>query len=85
MQGTTECLREDLSAEESLFLTCSVPLQLSVKETGQIVWVNEKSSSTLLCRPVRFRFVKESKEVLAEELEFIRGRETRPTVVGEAN
>ena len=68
-----------------MFITCLVPLQLTIKETGEIVWLNEKPSSTLLCRPVRFRFVKETKEVLIEELQYIKSQDCRPTVVAEGS
>ena len=58
---------KDVSVEQSLFLTCLVPLQLKVKETGEIIYNNEKASSTHFCRPIRFQYVKETEEVLRAE------------------
>ena len=53
--------------EESVFITCLVPLQLKVVETGQILWTCPKPGSPNYCRPVRIRFIKETKETIEEE------------------
>ena len=70
-QVTSEdCERAEVSREESLFLTCLVPLEIKIKENSQSVWRNDRPSSTLWCRPVRFRYIKESSAVLLEEMEY---------------
>ena len=55
--------------EECLFMTCIVPLELSgfYNNKNVVVWRNEKPSSTAYCRPVRFSFQKETKNVVEEE------------------
>ena len=63
---------QDVAVEESLFLTCLVPLQIVIKDTKEVLWTNERPSSTYFCRPVRFRYVKENATVLEEELKFIK-------------
>lgn len=60
----------NLSEEGSIFLTCLVPLQLTgYKDTTKLyIWSNPRPSSTMYCRPVRFRFIKETTEIsIAEE------------------
>ena len=56
-----DCIR-NIQVEESLFLTCIVPLDLSSFAGGKetTLWQNLKPSSTLYCRPLRFQFEKES-------------------------
>ena len=82
MQGVSEDReREDEAVEQSLFLTCMVPLQLYITETEEILWENKKPSSTLLCRPLRFRYVKESREVILEEERFLRESNLRPSLL----
>ncbi|XP_047125292.1 uncharacterized protein LOC124807453 isoform X1 [Hydra vulgaris] len=63
-----ECTR-NLKSEESLFITCFVPLELSsiVNDKKIILWRNSKPSSTLYCRPLRFKFVEETADLLHSE------------------
>ena len=75
--------RLDYAIEESLFMTCMVPLQLRIVETGEILWNNEKPSSTLYCRPIRFRYTKETKEIILEEERFLTSKDFQPTMLGE--
>ena len=58
-----------IQIEESLFLTCIVPLDLSSFAGGKktTLWRNLKPSSTLYCRPLRFQFEKESKDIIISE------------------
>ena len=42
-----------IAVEESLFLTCMVPLQVKNTLTDVIIWQNPKPSSTHYCRPIR--------------------------------
>lgn len=57
----------------SLIVTSYAPLQLICKSTtsdsDKIIWKNPRSSSTRFCRPIRFQFAKETKQlsVLEEE------------------
>nr|XP_047130034.1 uncharacterized protein LOC124809977 [Hydra vulgaris] len=63
-----ECTR-NLKSEESLFITCFVPLELSsiVNDKKIILWRNSKPSSTLYCRPLQFKFVEETADLLCSE------------------
>ena len=50
IQGVTEDgERLEEAVEQSLFLTCTVPLRLYITETGRVLWEITKPSSTLLC------------------------------------
>jgi hypothetical protein len=75
----------DLASEQSLFMTCIVPLQLYFFKDGkrQIVWQNPKPSSTLYCRPLRFVFQKENTDAIMTEFNTIQEeiKETPPTEV----
>ena len=64
-----ENIERNLKNEECLFMTCIVPLELSgfYNNKNVVVWRNEKPSSTAYCRPVRFSFQKETKNVVEEE------------------
>ena len=68
-----------IAVEESLFLTCLVPLQIRNKETGEVVWTNPRPSSTLYCRPIRFQYVKESRDTVTEESNFFKEFQSEPT------
>ena len=56
---------EDESAEESLFCTTLVPLQLTAD--GQPVWTNPAPSSTRLCRPIQIQYARETAALCREE------------------
>ena len=58
-------MERDLKQEEHLFIMCMVPLELY--SGSQVIWRNPKPSSTLLCRPIRFQFIKESQQTIKEE------------------
>lgn len=67
-----------------LFLTSIVPLQLYAEQPGNdkiIVWQNPRPSSTRFCRPVRFQFKKETKELTIQETAYIETQisKLRPT------
>ena len=72
---------EEIITEESLFQTCLVPLQLVIEETGEEIWINDKPSSTLFCRPIRFSYMKETRDVTIEENRFLTETELHPTLV----
>ena len=65
----------DLKKEESLFLTYLVFLQCTtyVEENLTVIWRNPKPSSTLSCQPLKFKFEKESTNlILIEEDALVR-------------
>lgn len=58
----------------NLFLSSLVPVRLIVSVNGEmkkIIWQNPVPSSVRFCRPIRARFVHETKDVTIEEVEFI--------------
>ena len=66
------------------FVTCMVPLQISGQAEDNeevIVWKNDKPSSSFYCRPIRFKYIKETSEVLVEEEKLVKEaiRQLRPT------
>ena len=68
-------------AEESLFCSTVVPLQLVIE--GKESWRNPKPSSTRLCRPVRLQFEKETAELIKSEEKKMKDQisELQPTLV----
>lgn len=63
--------------EDANILTTSlVPLQLHGfnKMNQVIIWKNPRPSSTSFCRPIRFRFVKETDNSIIEEFENVRNQ-----------
>ena len=63
-------LESAISSEESLLQTSIVPLKLIVGENE--VWVNQRSSSSHFCRPLRLQYKKETKEISQEEETLLR-------------
>lgn len=66
----------------NLFLSSLVPVRLIVsvnKELKKIVWQNPVPSSVRFCRPIRARFVHETKDVTKEEVEFIENQSKKLT------
>ena len=59
----------DLEKKESSFLSYLVPLQITtyVGENLTVIWRNPKPSSTFYCRPLRFKFEKESTNLILIE------------------
>ncbi|XP_066990453.1 uncharacterized protein [Macrobrachium rosenbergii] len=68
-------VERNLAAENSLYITCMVPLELNVtllnRENKIVIWKNAKPSSSLFIRPITFKFSKETRQVLADEDQFI--------------
>lgn len=64
----------------SLFVSSSCPLQLICKsntsDPDQIVWKNPRPSSTRYCRPIRFQFAKETKELYLQEEAYFKNKIT---------
>ena len=68
-------INRDLKREESLFITCLVPLDLTGFNNSNEkvpIWRNQKSSSTAYCRPIRFAYKMESKGSVIEEDQYIK-------------
>lgn len=57
----------DIDSDSNIFQSCFVPLQL-VCENGKVLWRNPTPSSPRFCRPIRFRFTKETTAVTEEEI-----------------
>nr|CAI5851502.1 unnamed protein product [Callosobruchus analis] len=55
------------STDEFLMLTAFVPLKLIDNRNRKEVWKNPRPSSTLFCRPIRFQYIKECKDVVKAE------------------
>ncbi|KAG6456667.1 hypothetical protein O3G_MSEX009874 [Manduca sexta] len=52
----------------TVFMTSLVPLKLTEESTGNILWQNERPSSTIYCRPISFKFMKETEVNVKSEL-----------------
>lgn len=71
----------------SLIVTSYVPLQLICKsntsDPHKIIWKNPRPSSTRFCRPIRFQFAKETKEISVQEEEHFKNAidNLNPTLV----
>lgn len=69
-QGFTDNIIDvDKPRDESIFAISLVPLKLFSGD--KIIWENSQPSSTRLCRPIKFEFIKESNEVIKREKENI--------------
>lgn len=53
--------------DQHIFCSSIVPLELKNVETGDVVWLNPRPSSTRLCRPVKIQFAKETTELCKQE------------------
>ena len=64
----------DFAAEESIFITSYVPLQLtgiSANEVKTSIWINPRPSSTLYCRPISFKFSKETRNLTISTIDSV--------------
>lgn len=61
----TTVSEQDLS---TVFMASLVPLKLVKQSSGDIVWQNERPSSTVYCRPISFKFMKETEANVKTEL-----------------
>lgn len=70
---------ENVSHDDSnIFVSSIVPVRLVVTfngKTTKTIWQNPTPSSVRFCRPIRARFIQESKDVTKEEIEFIENQE----------
>lgn len=63
-----QVLSEEYASDSSVFLTAVVPLELK-NGGGVFGWKNPRPSSTRLCRPLVFKFEKETAEVIRMDVE----------------
>ena len=75
--------RETDNVEQSLFLMCLVPIQIYDKASREVIYQNDCPSSTNFCRPIRFEYIKETKEVCETALEKLKSAELLPTRLGD--
>lgn len=66
IQSTTEFENNNYD-DDKLFLIAYVPLKL-VAANGQVIWSNPRPSSPRYCRPVKFLYTKETKDVVIREI-----------------
>lgn len=69
---------DTLNDDANMFLSSLVPVRLIVSidgETKKNVWQNPVPSSVRFCRPIRARFVHETKDITKEEISFIENQE----------
>lgn len=62
-------------SDANIFISSLVPVRLIVSVDGvcqKIVWQNPVPSSVRFCRPIRMRFVHETKDVTKEEIAFVK-------------
>lgn len=57
-------------SDSNIFQSSLVPLQLICKTNKKIIWQNPTPSSPRFCRPMRIRFIRESKDVTNEEISY---------------
>ncbi|CAH0551072.1 unnamed protein product [Brassicogethes aeneus] len=65
-------------SDANIFQSTLVPLRLVVSvdgETKKIIWQNPVPSSARFCRPIRIRFINESKDVIQDEIAYVRETE----------
>lgn len=54
--------------DETVFISSLVLIKLHNKLTSEIVWENPRPSSPWFCRPIQFKFVKETQKVIEQEV-----------------
>lgn len=53
--------------DESLFITCLVPLKLQDSQTQRVLWDNPRLASVRFCRPVKLQWIRETDEIIRQE------------------
>lgn len=62
----------DSDCDGSLFVSSFVPLQIVCgTKSDKIVWQNPTPSSPRFCRPIRFRYIKESTDITKDEINYV--------------
>lgn len=65
----------ETSDDSYVFASSLVPLQMEGRDADNkvyVLWKNPKMSSTSYCRPINFRFIKETEEEIQNEFKFVR-------------
>lgn len=66
-------LDSDIDSDSNIFQSCFVPLQLVCGDNKEKkLWNNPTPSSPRFCRPIRFRFIKETNDVTDEEIRHVK-------------
>lgn len=62
-----------IDSDSSIFQSSFVPLRLfcNIGDKNKIIWQNPVPSSARYCRPIRIRFVHETKDITNEEMSYI--------------
>lgn len=64
--------QSDTDSDSNIFQSCFVPLQLVYGNNNEkVLWNNPTPSSPRFCRPIRFRFIKETTDVTEEEIRHV--------------
>lgn len=65
--------QNDTDNDAHIFLSSLVPIRLIVNVDGdkKIIWQNPSPSSPRYCRPIRIRFIRETKDTTKEEIQHI--------------
>lgn len=62
----------EADSDANIFQSCFVPIRLVCgKDTERVLWENPTPSSPRFCRPIRFRFVKETTDITNEEIRYV--------------
>lgn len=64
----------EIVTDANMFITSMVPLRLKCRETDNLVWKNPRPSSAHFCRPIKFQYLKETKELIKSEVEAIKSQ-----------
>ena len=65
---------DDSNSDASIFQCSMVPLQLTCGVNKKVIWQNPTPSSPRFCRPIRIRFIKETADVIAEEIAYMENK-----------
>lgn len=68
---------EGLGQDGSCFVAALVPLQITSLGDGPVaksIWANPRPNSFFWCRPIRFKYTKETKEVVTQERDYVKGQ-----------
>lgn len=66
-------LSNEDDSDANIFISSFVPLQIVCGEDkSKIVWQNPTPSSPRYCRPIRFRFLKESTDITKDEIKYVK-------------
>ncbi|CAG9566091.1 unnamed protein product [Danaus chrysippus] len=66
-------LQNEADSDANIFQSCFVPVRLICgKDNQKVLWENPTPSSARFCRPIRFRFVKETTDVTNAEINYVK-------------